>query len=81
MIWHQGYKPFFVLSSTEHEIYLHNHALKKNMFKCQQLLFISKINITSECFEQEKDVIFSVFYFQQAIEISCSAELSMKKVL
>ena len=32
-------------------------------------------------FKQEKNIIFSLFYFQQAIEISCSAQLSMKKVL
>ena len=42
------------------------------------LTYISKINILSECLEQQKNVIFSVKYFLCAVEITYSAELSMK---
>ena len=41
------------------------------------LTFMSKISTTSESYQQEINVIFSVFYFLSAVEISCSAESNM----
>ena len=43
------------------------------------LTLSSRINTTSEKFEHGKNPYFSVFYFLRAVDISCSAELSMKK--
>ena len=45
------------------------------------LTFISKITKTSKCFKQEKTIIFQYFTFYMSVEISHSAEVSMKKVL
>ena len=44
------------------------------------LTFISRISATSEYFKQKKKCYFSVFYSLGAVDMSCSAELSMKKV-
>ena len=43
------------------------------------LTFISRINTTSEYFKQQKVFIFQYFSFYQAVENSCTVELSMKK--
>ena len=45
------------------------------------LTFISMINTTSEILKARKFCIFSAFLLLCAVEISCSVELSMKKVL
>ena len=37
-------------------------------------------NTAPESFKSRKNLNFSVFYFLSAFEISCSVELSMKKV-
>ena len=44
------------------------------------LSFINRINTTFEFYKQEIIVIFQYFSFLRAIEISCSVELSMKKL-
>ena len=43
------------------------------------LTFISRINTTSKCFEQETIVLFLSILLSIRIENSCTVELSIKK--
>ena len=50
--------------------------------KCKQLTFISMINRISERLNKARHFFICLYFsFLLAVEISCSVELSMKKVL
>ena len=49
--------------------------------KCKQLTFISMINTISERLKKARHFFICRYFIFIAVEISCSVELSMKKVL
>ena len=75
----QGYKTFLVLKSAEHEITsadkYENANLCWHFHIFQQRKFDTQLNST------RKQLYISVLCYLLAGKISCSAELSMKKVL
>ena len=71
--WPRGFKTVFMLNSTEHEIYPAHKCWNANNFT------------VSEQYKYNTWEFYSMnnlsFYLLWAIEISCSVELSMKRVL
>ena len=69
--WHRDYKTFFLLKSF---IMLINDEMPKVV---SILTFMSIINTTSESLKAKQSL---VFYFLWAVEISCSFELTARKI-
>ena len=76
----QGYKTFFMLNSTEHEIYPFIVLINVKMSTIVGILtFISRINTTSESLKARKVFIFQHFSLYEQLKFLCSVELSMLK--
>ena len=75
----RGYKTFFMLNSAEHEI-LNAHKYKKSQ-EIQHFLGSDKLIMLFFMFINVKMPTIVVILTFMSRKISCSTELSMKKVL
>ena len=76
---HQGYKTFFMLNSTELEIFPLINVKMPTVVGI--LTFMSRKNSVLGLSEPEKNLNFLIFSYLRTFKISCSAELSPKNVL
>ena len=77
--WPRDYKTFFMLNSTEHEIFLLINVKMPAIVGI--LTFMSGKKIAFSTYLSLKKAEFLYIFILMIIKISCSTELCMKKVL